>query len=423
MIIKSGKSHLAGAVAVPGSKSHTIRAVAIAAAAGGRSRLFRPLVSADTMSGLKAAESLGATVECLDDYWFIEGTGGRFRRPSGAIDVGNSGTSLRIFTGLAATAGFPVAFDGDNSLRSRPMSQLLDALAPLGVDCASTAGKCPLSVTGPIEGGETTVDGSSSQFLTALLLAAPLSRGEVTINVENLNERPYVEITLDWLKRQGMDLSYDDGLTRFEIPGRQSYQAFESAIPADFSTAAFPLLAAAVTGSTLEIENLDFADHQGDKAVFDHLAEMGVEIARGAGATTVTGPERLKAGSFDLNNTPDALPAMAVAAAFANGETRLLNVPQARIKETDRIACMTAELGRLGVEVEELPDGMIIQGGTVRGGSVRGYDDHRIVMALAVAGLAAGEPVMVDTAESAAVTYPGFFDDFKALGANFETAE
>ncbi|MCF6176397.1 MAG: 3-phosphoshikimate 1-carboxyvinyltransferase [Victivallaceae bacterium] len=420
MKIKINRSTLSGTIAVPGSKSHSIRAIAAATLANGTSIIHSPLRSEDTIAALRAAEMLGAKIKTSDQVWNITGCGGDFSAYNGAvIDMANSGTSLRIFTALAATAGFPVRFDGDSSLRSRPMKQLLDALAGLGVKSESNDGKCPISVTGPLSGNFTEVDGTSSQFLTALLFAAPTALQDIEIAVKNLNEIPYVKITLGWLDMLGIRYEATPDLTRFKVFANQSYAPFEWTIPADFSTAAFPLIAAAATGGNITIANLNFSDLQGDKAVFDYLEQMGTTIERDENYTYVTGGN-LKAIELDLNATPDALPAVAVAAACANGTTRIYNVPQARIKETDRIDCMTRELRKMGAEVNEFEDGMTITGGKLNGASLEGYGDHRIVMALTIAAMTADDTSTINGAEAAAITYPNFISDFQKLGADIE---
>ena len=214
------------------------------------------------------------------------------------------------------------------------------------------------------------------------------------------------------------DLNNRD-LEWFRIYGKQQYSAFERYIPADFSSATFPLCAAAITGSELLIKGLDFTDHQGDKAVFTYFEKMGVRIRHTDDGVRVKG-EKLEGIDIDMNATPDALPAMAVAGCFAHGTTRLLNVPQARLKECDRIAAMATELSKMGARVEELPDGLVIHQSQLKGTEVHGYDDHRMVMALSIAGLAAEGETIVDTAESASVTFPTFIEDMKMLGARFE---
>lgn len=406
---------------IPASKSHTIRAVALAAMAHGTSRLSNPLMSDDARSAVNAALEVGAGVELGND-WIIRGVGGRPADSCRKIDVGNSGTSLRIFTALCALSGQPVTFDGDKSIRQRPMTPLLSALQNLGATVIDSAGgKCPFTIRGPIRGGSTHVNGVSSQFLTALLLATPLAPGDSEIIVDNLNERPYVEITLDWLRRMGIRFE-QKGLDWFRVYGNQQYNAFERQIPADFSSATFPLMAAAITGSELLITGLDFADHQGDKEVFAFFQKMGVKIEHRPDGVKVIGGT-LKGIDIDMNSTPDALPAMAVAGCFAEGITRLLNVPQARLKECDRIAASTKELRKMGAQIEELEDGMVIHQSRLTGTDVHGYDDHRMVMSLCIAGLAADGITIVDTAESAGVTYPTFVKDMIRLGGGIVNSE
>ena len=383
--------------------------------ADGVTRIHAPLLSEDSMAAVRAATLFGAAVDRGDDScWSVTGTGGKLLNPGKTVDMANSGTSIKIFAGLASLLSFPVSFDGDASLRSRPMGHLLSALKYLNVKTSSQNGKCPFTVEGPMTGGETVVNGESSQYVTALLLSAPFAKQDTRIQVENLNEQPYIEITLGWLDRLGLRYTAEKDLSRFEIPGGQSIHAFDVTIPADFSTATFPLVAAAVTGSELTIRNLDFNDVQGDKAVFGLLERMGVEVIRDGNATRIRPHGPLHAADLDLNATPDALPAIAVA---AEGTSRIHNVAQARIKETDRIACMTRELRKMGARVEEFPDGMSITGGGLHGAAVNSYKDHRIAMALTIAAMAAeGESVIKD-AECADVTYPGFIDDFRNLGA------
>ncbi len=389
--------------------------------ADGVSKIHRPLISGDTLSSLVAATAFGAKVEKKENLWTIRGVAGKPKIQSGVIDVGNSGTSLRIFTGLASISSNRADFDGDESLRTRHMAPVLSALEMLGAKTTSKDGKCPLSIQGPIKGGKTKVEGKSSQFVTAVLLAVPLIEGDTQLTVFNLNEKPYVEITLDWLNKQKIKYEHSKDLLNFKIKGGQSYKPFEMTIPADFSTATFPLVAAAVTGGGVAIRNLDFNDRQGDKEVFTYLEKMGMDIKRGFDKTVVKTTGKLKGADIDLNSTPDALPALAVVGCFAEGTTRLLNVPQARIKETDRIASMTCELRKMGADVEELPDGMIIKQSKLHGAEVESYHDHRIAMALAIAGLNAEGTTVIKNAESAAVTYPDFISDFCKLGADFKS--
>jgi len=414
---------LSGIVDAPGSKSHTIRALAIATMASGASIIKAPLISSDTLSCLTAASALGAWVKRGDDsIWKISGTGGNLLQPAKTLDMGNSGTGTRLFTALASLARHLISFDGDESLRSRPMSPLLDSLQQLGVSTAATVGKCPVAVQGPLQGGQALVDGKSSQYLSALLLAAPLAPKDTLLLVHDLNEVPYVDITLDWLKREDISIKHDDQYMRFEIKGGQHYKPFTAMIPGDFSTACFPLVAAAVTGGKIKIRNLDFNDPQGDKKIFDYMKKMGASIDIDENIVSVRGG-RLKAVELDLNATPDALPILAVAAAYAKGRSVFKNVAQARIKETDRIAVMAQELRKMNVMVEEFEDGLAVTGGNIKPcQELDSHQDHRIAMALAIAAMAMpgdSEPCAIDGAECIGVTYPGFIQDFTELGAHF----
>ncbi|MCG8702458.1 MAG: 3-phosphoshikimate 1-carboxyvinyltransferase, partial [Bacteroidales bacterium] len=398
MYLRSTKTNLQGSISIPASKSHTIRAVAVATMANGKSVLIEPLDSEDAKSSLKAAEEFGATVTHTDKGIEIEGVGSKPKSTASFIDVGNSGTTLRIFTALAALSGNKIKFDGDHSIRQRPMTSLFNSLQSLGASFYTENQKCPFEVMGPITGGKTVVDGISSQFLTAVLFAAPLASDNTEIVVENLHEKPYVEITLDWLRHQNIEFE-QKGLDWFKVKGGQSYAPFTRRIPADFSSATFALCAAAITKSEVFITGLDFNDHQGDKEVFNFFEKMGTEIQRTKDGVLVRRKE-LKGIDIDMNDTPDALPAMAVAACFAKGQTRLLNVKQARLKECDRIKAMTTELTKMGAKVEELPDGMVINESSLKGAKLHGYDDHRMVMALSIAGMMADGETTIDTAES-----------------------
>ncbi len=421
MKLISQASRLSGTIEIPGSKSHTIRAVAIATMAEGVSVLHSPLMSDDTYSAMKAAEAFGAKVKHLDDKLFIEGIGHHEIPDKLFIDVGNSGTTLRIFTALAAIYGKTITFDGDHSVRQRLMTPLFNALRKMGAQIESTNDKCPFTLRGPIRGGKTNVDGISSQFLTALLFATPLIEGDSEITVDNLHEKPYVQITLDWLNKQKIHYQ-NKGLDWFAVKGGQRYQAFESRIAADFSSATFAVCAAAITRSEILIRGLDFNDYQGDKAIFSFLEQMGMKVDHTSEGVIVK-CTHLKGAKLDLNDTPDALPALAAAACFAEGETILGNVKQARIKECDRIAGIATELAKMGANIRELPDGLVIVGAPLKGAEVHGYHDHRMVMALALAGMGASGITRIDTPEAISVTYPSFIADFKQLGGNLQLVD
>jgi len=424
LIVK--KSELNGMVAIPGSKSHTIRAVVIASLADGESMIREPLVSDDTLSAVNCYRAFGAEIDTGDEKaWKVVGAGGRLKVPGETIDVGNSGTTLRIAVGSAALLGegVSVRFTGDEQIRSRPIGPLLASLADLGAkgETLNDNGKPPVAVSGKLAGGKTTIECVTSQYLSSLLLAAPLAEKDTEIEVTLLNEPDYVQMTLDWLNRQGIEYE-NDRMRHFKILGGQRYKAFDLAIPADFSSATFFLCAAAILDADVTLTGLDFSDSQPDKAVVDYLRTMGADISIDNAGVRVKGSE-LAGAEIDMNRTPDALPAMAVTAAFARGTTKLVNVAQARSKETDRISCIVCELKKMGADVEELPDGVIIRQSVLDASELDGRSDHRIVMALSLAGMAVDGQTCIDTAEAINVTFPDYVGLMKSIGANMEIVD
>ena len=411
------QSTLRGSVEIPGSKSHSIRAVAIAALAAGESRIWQPLESEDTKAAVRTYRALGADIDTTESgCWKVRGTGGHLTAPEDVIDVGNSGTTMNVALGSAALLADGISvFTGDRQIRRRPVGPLVQALNDLGARVESTCnnGCPPVVVRGPVRGGETTIECLSSQYLSSLLLCMPLAERDSTIHVPLLHEQPYVEMTLDWLKLQGIGVDHD-ALKAFRIRGNQAYLPVNRRIPGDFSSATFFLAAGALGTNQIVSLGLDMDDTQGDRAVIDYLKQMGAHVEIHSDQVVV------KAGGLtgcdlDLNATPDALPMMAVVGCFARGTTRLLNVPQARVKETDRISVMRSELGKLGARIEETEDGLIIQESRMRGTDVDGHDDHRVVMALAIAGTMIPGATTVHKAEAAAVTFPGFVQALRDL--------
>lgn len=414
-------SSIKGEALIPSSKSHTIRAVFIAALARGESIIKNPLESADGLSALSAVTSLGAEADRLEAAWRVRGAGGRIATPSEPVDVGNSGTTANFILSMAALGDAPITITGDEQTRARPVAPLLEALSNLGAKMESADSKLPVTITGPIKGGRTKLDGSTSQYLSSLLIHAPLALGDTEIFLDHLNEKPYVDMTLRWLDRQGIEYERDS-YSRFMIRGGQRYSPFEEVIPGDFSSATFFACMGAIPGNEVRLLGLDMEDTQGDKAVFEHLSRMGARVKVGEGGVTVTG-DRLKGVELDLNATPDALPAMAALASLADGVTTLGNVPQARIKETDRIAVMAEELGKMGVHCEERPDALIVRGGKPKGAKVSGHGDHRVVMSLALLASGAEGVTEIETAEAVNITFPTFAELFNACGGTLEKVD
>jgi len=396
--------------------------VALSSLAEGESRVEQPLESADTLAAVDAYRALGAEVEQAPGLWRVRGTGGRLTAPDNVIDVRNSGTTLRVALGSAALLGEGVAvFTGDDQIRSRPVGPLLQSLNDLGANARSTRdnGRAPVIVGGRLRGGRTCIEAVTSQYLSSLLMAAPLADGDTEIDVPLLNEQPYVHVTLAWLDRGGIKLEREE-LRRFRVPGGQRYRTMDVRVPADFSSATFFLGAGVLGENDIVLKGLDMSDAQGDKAVVDYLRQMGADIDVGPDGIRVR-PGTLTGCELDLNATPDALPMMAVVGCFAKGRTVLGNVPQARLKETDRIAVMHEELSRMGARITEQADGLTIEQSDLRAAEVDGHHDHRVVMSLAVAGCTLAGETRIRTAEAMSVTFPTFVDCMTSLGAEIRT--
>ena len=420
------KSNLQGTVSIPGSKSHTIRAVTIASLAEGQSTIRNPLVSNDTLGAVECYRAFGAKIDTTNTkVWKVIGTGGRLTVPAETIDVGNSGTTLRIAIGSAGLVDkeATVTFTGDEQIQSRPIEPLLASLCDLGATGRSVNhnGKPPVTISGKLAGGATTIECVTSQYLSSLLLAAPLAEQDSHIQVALLNEPDYVQMTLDWLDKQGIKYE-NDQMRLFRVAGGQRYKAFDCTIPADFSSATFFLCGAVILEADVTLTGLDFSDSQPDKAVADYLRSMGADISIDKAAVRVKG-SKLTGAVIDMNRTPDALPAMAVVAAFAAGTTKLVNVAQARNKETDRISCMACELKKMGADVEELPDGLIIHQSRLAAAQLEGRSDHRIVMALSLAGMAVDAESVIETAEAINVTFPDYVKLMTGIGAKMDLVD
>jgi len=442
MRVRINPHRFSGEIKIPASKSHTVRQLLIASLADGVSEIQYPLDSLDARSCVSACEALGAQITeyravdpCPNPQdekgekligWKVRGNGnfsGKVRSP---IDVGNSGTTLYLALAVAGLQGEPVEFTGDEQIKKRSAAPLLEALAGLGVQSCSNNGCAPITVKGPWKGGKVSLPCPTSQYLSALLIASPLApAGVVTeIEVPLLNEKPYIEMTLSYLKAHGVLFEAAQDFSRFVIPGGSSWKAFSRSVPGDFSSAAFPAAAAAISGGPVTLLGLEPEDTQGDKFFFEILSSMGCDIQWRGGengrSLTISRDSPLRGGTFDLNATPDLLPAAAAVAAYAEGDTALVNVAHARIKETDRIAIMVQELTKLGINCTELPDGLIIHGkGALSPPEkypvIDGHGDHRIVMAFAAAALGSKVPVEITDAQSAAVTYPGFLSLLDAV--------
>lgn len=422
MNAKVSKSEIEGTVEAPPSKSYTHRAIVIGSL-GQYSRIRKPLLSEDTLATVNACRAMGADINVTVDEIEIAGVIGSPHVPDDVINAANSGTTLRLCMTMASLADGATVFTGDASLRKRPNGPIIKALNDLGAICYSTrgTGTAPIVVHGVLEGGKVSIDGSvSSQFISSLLISCPFARNDTIIEIEgDLKSRPYVEVTLEMLEKAGGQVATN--FREFVIPSNQEYDIKSYQVPGDFSSASYILASAAITRSKVTVSNL-FESKQGDKAIMECLLDMGANVFwdTGNGTVTVEG-NSLHGIDVDVGATPDLLPTLAVLGAYATGTTNINNAEHVRYKETDRLHAMAVELRKMGVDIIERTDGLTIHGGKpLHGASVSGWNDHRIVMSLAIAALSASGTTTIDTAESVDISYPGFFNDLKKLGAKVE---
>jgi 3-phosphoshikimate 1-carboxyvinyltransferase len=383
-------------IEVPGSKSLTQRALIAAALARGESRLHGPLASEDTSYTSEALRQMGIAVRETGDSWLVQGSGGRIQAPAGDIYLGNNGTATRFLTSVAALGQGLFRITGDQRMEERPIKPLLEALQGWGVEIASLKGTgCPpleIMAAG-LRGGRTLLpEGKSSQYLSSLLLVAPYARREARLEVAGeVLSRPYVAMTMAVMEAFGITVQANAAYTWFAIP-QGEYQAREYRIEGDASSASYFWAAAALTGGRVTVANVPAPSLQGD-AVFARLLEqMGCRVESTAAGITVVGPEELRAIEVDMGDCPDVAPTLAVVASQARGRTVIRNIAHLRIKECDRLHVMATELAKLGVEVEEGADYLAITGRgrhhpELHGAEIETYNDHRIAMSFAVAGL------------------------------------
>ncbi len=396
---------------IPGSKSQTIRALLIASFSRGKSTIINPLISSDTLSTANALKTLGVKIDYDEGKKLFrvdaENIGKGFDKVT--LDLGNSGTGTYLLLGLAASLEKEITITGDESLSSRPIAPLAKAYEDLGAEVSTNDGFLPVTIKGPLKGGRTEIECRTSQYLSSLLLASVLCSADVEITCPLLYEKPYVAITLSWLDRQGISYEISDDYLHSRVKGGQAFQAGQFTVSGDYSSASFFFALAAASGKSVTVLGLDRYDSQGDKRVLDVLQAMGCSVVWVENGVMVKGPEHLKGGTFDINDIPDALPILAAISTLAESDVRLTNVPQARIKETDRIRVMHDELTKLGAKVTEEDDGLIIHSGSkLHGGKVSGHKDHRIIMALSILGVLI-DGIEIDDTKHASVTFPTFF--------------
>jgi len=422
MTCKIEKSQLNGEIVCPSSKSYTHRAVFLAALSDGKSIVKEALYSSDTRATIDACKTFGVDVHesgdiiSIDNSINLEGEGG-------IIDVVNSGTTIRIATAIAAISPNKTILSGDSSIKKRPMKPLLDSLESLGAKCISDDGKPPITVSGTIKGGEVKIIGDvSSQFISALLIIAPRLQNGLELNVEgNIVSKPYIDSTIASMEKFGVEVETIEKYKKYKIE-HQTYKPTEFSVPSDFSNLALLLSATVLIGNDVSIK-ISMGDlPQGDELFIDILEKMGVIVTLQNNIISLKTPAKLDGGKFDLSNTPDLLPPLAILVLKSQNPIWIYNVAHARFKETDRIKIIVREIKKIGVRVEEKDDGMILYPPeNITSAQLDSENDHRLFMAFCICGMYVGG-CEVTNPESVEVSYPNFISDIAKIGGNiFQT--
>jgi len=412
---------LSGTVRIPPSKSAAHRAILAAALAKGESVIENVDLSNDISATLAACSALGSTADIAPDgrYNTVTLRGGLNPTPNATLDCAESGSTLRFLIPVACVRDGERTFTGRGRLPQRPLDAYLQLFDEQGLAYTRPyEANLPLTVTGALRPGNFRVDGRvSSQYVTGLLYALPLLSGDSIVEViGGFESRGYVDLTIDMLRRFGVEVQVQGDT--FTVRGNQAYQPQRLAVEGDWSQAAFFLVAGAISGG-IRIAGFDGNSLQPDSVIAELLTRMGADLSW-EGDEFVSAPAQLHGVEIDVSQCPDLVPPLAIAAAFAEGTTRITGAARLRIKESDRLHALAQNLLALGVRAEEEPDGLVIHGGTLSGGEIDSFGDHRIAMAFAVAGAASRQGVTIRGAHCVEKSYPKFFEDFADLGGKVE---
>lgn len=407
------KSEIKGKVAAPRSKSYTVRGLMCAALAKGESEVIYPLNADDTLAASKALGKIGVSIEREVYLWRV--VRDEFQRPIGELFCGDSAATLRFMAAISSLVPGRVRLTAGDSLAKRPVKTLVDALQQLGVACSSNGEFPPVLVQGgTLKGGVTELPGDiSSQFVSALLLAAPLAKEPVTIKLTTpLESKPYVLMTLECMEKFGIGVKVAGDLREYEIQP-QHYHPAGYVVEGDWSSASYLLALGAVAGE-VTLTNLNVQSLQGDRVILDFLRQMGASVSIDKNDISIKRAE-LKAIQADLTDCIDLLPTMAVLAAAADGISEFSGISRARLKESDRVAALKEGLERMGVVIKEAEDTLTINGAVPQSAVIDSKGDHRIAMAFSILGSIVGDTV-IEGAECVSKTYPDFWRVFKNIG-------
>lgn len=420
MKCKVEKSKISGQIVCPPNKSYTHRAIFLASLAGKNSTVENVLLSADTIATIDTCKKFGAEIEVKDSSIIVKNPI-KIGTKVPEINTENSGTTMRIASGIASLFSEEITLTGDSSLQKRPMQPLLDALSSIGAKCNSTDGKPPIKIKGKIVGGEVKIPGNfSSQFVSALLICAPLTENGINLIIEgNLVSKPYLDATIATMRKFGVVVQTLIPYKRYNI-SPQIYKECTFTVPIDFSSLALLLSATVLNGDDITIKGNIGNLPQGDEVFIDILEQLGVAISMDDEQIKIKSPEKLNGGKFDLSNSPDLLPPLAILALNSSDPIEIFNVKHARLKETDRIAIVSRELVKLGIKIQEKEDGMILEPSEkISGADLISEEDHRLFMAFCIAGMYVGNCTVTDP-ESVKVSYPNFIEEMNRMGAKIQ---
>ena len=415
IVFRGGRAE--GKVSPPPSKSHTHRAIIMSALSEGRCEVSSPLISFDTRATMDAVRAMGAVVTEREGSVTVECES--IHAPDRTIDVMNSGTTMRLMTGISSLFSEKVVLTGDSSIQKRPMGPLLDSLSAAGVECSSNGGKPPVEVRGPITGSELVIDGGvSSQFVSSLIMSSPLTGRPTDVRITgHLVSKPYIDITISMMGKFGVEVTEEGNVFHAEP---QHYRPTDYRVPADFSSSAFPLVAGGIAGR-VTARGMDMSDPQGDRKIIDVLKEAGCDVEVSGDEVTCSNTGRLKGAEIDMGDIPDLFPVVAVLLSTAKGRSRLYGAPHLRFKESDRIALTENMLRTLGADIRGTEDGCVIEGvERLHGGRIEHNGDHRMMMAAAVASLVSDGPVSMENDACWNVSYPGFPEQMRSIGMDIE---
>lgn len=419
-------SPLRGNLSIPPSKSHTMRAIVFGMMGRGTSMIVNYLHSPDTQAMISAARQFQTSITQHQNYLKIEGHDGILPIAENVIDSGNSGLVFRLIGGIAGLSSGHTIITGDYSIRNRrPIRPLIDGLRQLRVSAHATQphGGAPIIIKGPPIAGPIHICGEDSQPVSALLIASAFIEGITEIFVKNPGEQPWIDMTLYWFSKLNIPF-FRTGYSYYKIRGKSSYPGFHINIPGDFSSALYPLVAALLTGSEITLYNIDFNDVQGDKEVVFILQKMGANLELTENSIRVKKSPLLQGIDISINECIDSITILAVVGCFARGTTRLMNGSIAKHKESNRIASITKELRKMGARIWETEDGLIIQSSILRGSlELYGHKDHRVILSLAVAALAATGTSIIHEVDSIEKTYKSFVEDLQNAKADLRIFE